>query len=78
MSYQRGFNQSNAEVYDNAESTYLSYQLFYRNEISINRKLRVYIQPTFMQTFYVNEKLDAPFTLKPYSAGIGVGILYNF
>jgi hypothetical protein len=78
LSYQRGFNQSDAEVYDNAESSYLSYQLFYRNEISVNRRLRIYIQPTFMHSFHVNEKLDAPFTLKPYSAGIGFGILYNF
>jgi hypothetical protein len=78
LSYQRGFNQSDAEAYDNAESSYLSYQLFYRNEISVNRRLRIYIQPTFMHSFHVNEKLNAPFTLKPYSAGIGFGILYNF
>lgn len=78
ISYQQGFGKGNSEVYKNAESSYLGYQIFYRNEISVSRRLRVFVQPTFTHAVRVRETLEAPFTLKPYNAGIGLGILYSF
>lgn len=77
LGYLQGLRGRNTEVYKNSESSYLSYQLFYRNEISAGRRFKFFIQPTFTQAVQVNEKLDAPFKLKPYGAGIGLGILYD-
>jgi hypothetical protein len=75
--YDKSFGNSNsAEIYEAYRSSNLSYQLFYRNEIAINRRLKFFIQPTFTNAFYVDEKLDGrPFKLKPYSAGIGFGAI---
>jgi hypothetical protein len=78
LSYQQGFNKGSSERYNNSESSYLFYQIFYRNEVRVGNRLRVYVQPTFSHSLYTNEKLEAPFTLKPYRAGIGFGILYDF
>ena len=78
LSYQHGFKNGNSEGYTNSESSYFSYQVFYRNEARISARVRVFVQPVFMQTIRVNEELDAPFSLKPYRAGIGFGILYDF
>jgi hypothetical protein len=78
LSYQQGMKEGKAEVYNNSGSSYFSYQLFYRNELRVNNRLRVFVQPTFTQSIRVREKLKAPFQLKPYRAGIGLGILYNF
>jgi hypothetical protein len=78
FSYQHGMGNRNSEIYDNAASSYLSYRIFYRNELHINPRLSIYIQPTFNHAFYVQEDLDAPFRLKPYSAGVGFGMVYKF
>jgi hypothetical protein len=78
VSYQQGIKRDNTEVYNNSESSYFSYQLFYRNELRVNNRLRIFVQPTFTQSIRVREKLNAPFHLKPCRAGIGLGILYNF
>lgn len=78
LSYQQGLSKGSSERYNNSESSYMFYQIFYRNEVRVRPRLRVYVQPTFSHSLYVNEKLDAPFTLKPYRAGIGFGVLYDF
>jgi hypothetical protein len=78
LSYQQGFNKNGSEAYQNSESRYFSYQIFYRNELRVNKRLRIFVQPSFTQSIQVREKLTAPFHLKPYRAGIGFGILYNF
>lgn len=78
LSYQQGFNKNGSEAYQNSKSSYFSYQIFYRNELRVNTRLRIFVQPSFTQSIQVREKLKAPFHLKPYRAGIGFGILYNF
>lgn len=78
LSYQKGFNKQISEKYDNSESSYLFYTVFYRNEVRLSAKLRIYVQPTFMHSLYTKETIDAPFKLKPYRAGIGFGVLYDF
>lgn len=71
-------NFSSEEIYKPYRSSHLSYQLFYRNEIVINRRLKFFVQPTFTNAFYVDEKLNGrPFKLKPYSAGIGFGAIFQ-
>jgi hypothetical protein len=77
LTYQQGLNKSRSEEYINSKSSYLSYQIFYRNELRVNSRLRLFVQPTFVQTIAVNEKLNAPFKMKPYRAGLGFGILYG-
>jgi hypothetical protein len=78
VSYFQGLGSGNTEVYKNSGSRYFSYQLLYRNEIIIGKRLKFFIQPTFTQAIQVDEELEAPFKLKPYSAGVGLGILYDF
>lgn len=77
--YQRGFRQSGAdESYDNSSSTYLNYQLLYRMEFVVNKKIHVFAQPTFTRALMAKETLTEPFEIKPYRAGLGIGILYRF
>jgi hypothetical protein len=64
--------------YNNRQSSYLSYQLFYRNEVKINDRLSWFVEPTFIYGFISKEKLEEPFRLKPYRAGISAGVLYRF
>jgi hypothetical protein len=78
VSYQNGFKKSKSEEYENSESSYFSYQVFYRNEVKVSPRLRFFLQPVFTQSIRVRERLDAPFNLKPYRAGIGLGVLYDF
>ena len=76
--YQHGLKKGSSESYKNSESSYFSYQVFYRNEIRVSSRVRVFVQPVFIQSIRVREKIDAPFNLKPYRAGIGFGVLYDF
>ena len=78
ISYQHGIKKNGSEAYENSQSSYFSYQVFYRNELRVNTRFRIFVQPSFTQSIQVREKLKAPFHLKPYRAGIGFGILYNF
>lgn len=64
--------------YNFKKASYVSYQLFYRNELMINDRWSWYIEPTFIYSFISKEKLNEPFTLKPYRAGITTGVLYRF
>jgi hypothetical protein len=77
LSYQYGSRKIASEVYDNSSSQYLFYQIFYRNELQLNTRLTFFIQPTFSQSIFVNQKLEAPFKVKPYRAGLGIGLLYR-
>ena len=78
--YQQGFQSLAGEgsTYTNKGSQYLQYQLLYRMEAGLNDRMRLYFQPGYTHAFHVDEKLNAPFTIKPYRAGISVGIVYLF
>jgi hypothetical protein len=78
--YQQGFQSTAGEgsTYTNKGSQYLQYQLLYRMEAGLSDRMRLYFQPGYTHAFHVNEKLNAPFTIKPYRAGISVGIVYLF
>jgi hypothetical protein len=78
--YQQGFQSTAGEgsAYTNKGSKYLQYQLLYRMEAGLNDHMRLYFQPGYTHAFHVDEKLNAPFTIKPYRAGISVGIVYLF
>lgn len=78
LSYQHGFKRISTEVHDNSESSYLFYQVFYRNEVKVGVRSRIFVQPVFSHSFYTSQKLDVPFNLKPYRAGLSFGILYDF
>lgn len=75
--YSQGFIKS-SNAYNNKSSSYLSYQLSYRSELQVNDRLSWYAEPTFVYGFLSKEKLAEPFSLKPYRAGISVGVLYRF
>ena len=62
----------------NSSASYLAYQLSYRNEVRINDRISWFAEPTFIYSFVSKEKLQEPFTLKPYRAGISLGVLYRF
>jgi hypothetical protein len=78
--YQQGFQRTAGEgsAYTNKGSKYLQYQLLYRMEARLNDNMRLYFQPGYTHAFHVDEKLHAPFTIKPYRAGISVGVVYLF
>lgn len=75
--YSQGFIKS-SNAYNNKNSSYLSYQLSYRSELHVNDRLSWFAEPTFVYGFLSKEKLAEPFSLKPYRAGISVGVLYRF
>jgi len=78
VSYQYGFEKATVEHYHNAKSQYFFYQLFYRSELQFTSRLKFFVQPMFSRSIFANESLDAPFELKPYHAGLGLGLLYQF
>jgi hypothetical protein len=63
--------------YDNSGSSYLHYALMYRFEYSLNRKLKIYIQPRYSRPLFVQENLDHPIRIKTTRAGVSVGAIYN-
>ena len=75
--YSHGFAKSTGS-YNNSQSAYLSYQLFYRSEVRINEHVSWFVEPTFVYGFLSKEKLAEPFSLKPYRAGLSLGALYRF
>jgi hypothetical protein len=62
----------------NSRSQYVAYQVLYRAELKANDHLTWFAQPTFIYSFISKEHLNEPFTLKPYRAGISLGVLYRF
>jgi hypothetical protein len=79
IQFQKGLLRAGSEdTYDNAGSSYLNYQISYRVEYLLNAKVNIFVQPGFTHSFYAKEKLAEPFTIKPYRAGIGFGMIYHF
>jgi hypothetical protein len=77
--YQKGLmNRKEGDSYVNSNSDYFGYQLLYRLEYVLNRKTGFFVQPVFTHSVFSNEDLNEPFTIKPYRAGIGFGIVYHF
>jgi hypothetical protein len=77
LSYQYGSRKHVEEGAGNFSAHYLFYQIHYRNELQLSRRLKLFIQPTFSQAFHVSETLDTPLKITPYRAGLGVGLLYR-
>jgi hypothetical protein len=79
LSYQYGLQKTgDGEVYNNAQSQYLFYQIFYRNEFLVTSSFKIFAQPFYARSFFAKENLRAPFTLKPSRAGVSFGVVYRF
>lgn len=78
LSYQHGILKPEEGTYKNDRSQYLFYQIFYRNEYSLNNSVRIFLQPFYTHAFFSKEKMNEPFRLTPYRAGIGFGLIYQF
>jgi hypothetical protein len=80
LQFQTGLLKADGEQasYSNASASYFNYQLSYRLEINIRRRIDVFLQPSFTHSILANESLKEPFELKPYRAGVGLGVLYRF
>ncbi|MBL0745899.1 hypothetical protein [Chryseolinea lacunae] len=77
LQFQQGLSKErDGEAYNNAASNYLNYQLLYRVELEIGPRLTFVLQPSLGRTLKANGSLDAPFTLKQYRPGIGIGLIY--
>jgi hypothetical protein len=79
LQYQKGFlRAAEGDTYTNRSSNYFNYQLLYRLELAVNPRTNFYIQPSFSHAIHASESLNEPFTLKPYRAAIGIGMIYRF
>ncbi len=77
LQYQKGFHTPDeTSGFSRTRPDYLSYQLLYRMEYAVRRG--VFVQPSYSRSFYSDESLQAPFSLKQSRAGIGLGIVYRF
>jgi hypothetical protein len=77
--YQKGLMSSKeGDSYTNSNADYFGYQLLYRLEYVLSRKAGFFVQPNFSHSVFSNEELNEPFKIKPYRAGIGLGIVYHF
>jgi hypothetical protein len=47
-------------------------------QISFNKKLDMYIQPSYTHSVLGYKILGEPLEIKPYRVGIGIGLLYHF
>ncbi|HEY0743321.1 MAG TPA: hypothetical protein VGD40_17760 [Chryseosolibacter sp.] len=57
---------------------YVGYQLHYRLEYSLTARAGIYVQPSFRRSIIVPPSTVEPFAIKPYWAGVGVGLVYQF
>jgi hypothetical protein len=65
IQYQHGLSHvAENEVYNNATSNYLNYQLLYRVEYKVSSKINFFVQPTFTHSLISNESLQVPFRIK--------------
>lgn len=79
LQYQKGFHTPDeTSGFSRTRPDYLSYQLLYRMEYAVRRGVFVFVQPSYSRSFYSDESLQAPFSLKQSRAGIGLGIVYLF
>jgi hypothetical protein len=79
LQYQKGLAKQNADAtYSNASSSYFNYLIAYRLEWRYKARTNFFIQPNVNHVIRSKENLTAPFSVKPYRAGIGFGILYWF
>jgi hypothetical protein len=78
LSYQHGLKKASQEmIYNNSKSSYLFMQLHYRFDFSLNRKLKMFIQPTQSYSIWNSENFAA-FKLTPYRVSINFGLVYTF
>jgi len=78
ITYQHGLEKISQDgIYNNSQSSYLSYQLLYRTEYSIDNRSKLFFQPMFSSTFISNEKTNASATNKPILAGLSIGFIRN-
>jgi|GEM_PF-2651101 len=81
VQYQRGLMKAGSEdTYENKGSQYLNYQVHYRLEWAATRtgRTRLYMQPAFIHSFWSQETLHEPLTLKPYRVALSFGATVTF
>lgn len=74
LSFHQGIGSREGN-YHNGASAYGQYHLFYRNEYTLNHQFSVFVQPHFSHSILVREKLEGPFLLTPFVAGLGLGVV---
>ena len=78
IQFQQGMLKTPSEMaYDNSGSKYFNYQLSYRIQIPVEGNYSLYLQPTFIHAIIAQETLSEPFKVRPYRAGITLGILFS-
>lgn len=56
---------------------YLFANAFYRVSYTLNRRLDLMVQPTLNYGLQLDERLNAPFYIKPYGLGMNFGVMYQ-
>jgi hypothetical protein len=79
LQYQKAFVTYDVEASTKKSSfDFLNYQVLYRFQVSLTKKIDCYIQPAFTRSIMERRVAQEPFKIKPYHAGIGLGMTYRF
>jgi hypothetical protein len=74
---QRGLKPVNKEV-NTGQRTYLFGDAYYRVIYPVSRRLDFMFQPTINYSLQLDQRLSAPFYVKPYGLGLNVGAYFHF
>jgi hypothetical protein len=74
---QKGLRAPTSEV-DTHQQFYLFGDVFYRIAYPVNEKLDLMFQPTINYALQLDERINAPFYVKPYGLGLNFGVFYHF
>jgi hypothetical protein len=73
----KGLSTPNKEV-NTGQRFYLFGDVFYRIAYPVNNKLDLMFQPTINYALQLDERINAPFYVKPYGLGLNFGVYYHF
>jgi len=60
------------------DNLYLFGHLYYRLEMPLSKRFSLLVQPTLNYSLRLNERLTAPFYVKPYGLGLHAGVAFKF
>jgi hypothetical protein len=74
---QKGLRAPTSEV-DTHQQFYVFGDVFYRIAFPINKRFDMMFQPTINYALQLDERINAPFYVKPYGLGLNFGVYYHF
>ena len=73
----KGLSVVNREI-DNGQRYYVFGDVYYRLSYPVSSRVEVMLQPTVNYALQIDERINAPFYVKPYGLGLNFGVYFHF